>query len=127
VSLISSSASGSEKDLVLRADSLERLIHWINILTEAASLIYDNLQGSWVKGERVKAQQANPKYILRAVTSPVDDPVEKEKHVPLPSPSLSSHPPLALVLPPQCFCLANLEHLGRCARDREHHPHALHH
>ena len=81
MSLISASTSGNEKDIILRADSVERLVHWINILTEAASLIYDNLQGSWVKGERVRAQQGNPKYILRAVTSPVDDPVEKEKHV----------------------------------------------
>jgi hypothetical protein len=101
---LSGSGSGAEKDIVLRADSLERLVHWINILTEAASLIYDNLQGCWVKGDRVsKPQQANPKYILRAATSPPaataaasssDSPasaaVESDRHVSL-SLSLSSH------------------------------------
>lgn len=81
MSLLATSAGG-DKDIILRVDNVEKLVNWINLLTEAASLEYDNLQGCWVKGERIKVQQANPKsYLLRASTTPLDDGGEKEKHV----------------------------------------------
>lgn len=83
MSLLATSAGG-DKDIILRVDNIEKLVNWINLLTEAASLVYDNLQGCWVKGERVKVQQSNPKsYILRASTTPFDEGHEKDKHVSL--------------------------------------------
>jgi hypothetical protein len=108
VSLLATSASsGPEKDIILRVDTHEKLTNWINVLTEAASLEYDAQEGSWVRGERIKVPQANPKsYVLRAVTAPLDDgSPEKDKHVMLltllspltrtslfpPPPSLSRH------------------------------------
>jgi hypothetical protein len=89
-------------------DTHEKLTNWINVLTEAASLEYDAQEGSWVRGERIKVPQANPKsYVLRAVTAPLDDgSPEKDKHVmllTLLSPLLSLALPSSLPLPPPPF------------------------
>lgn len=52
-------------------------------MTEAASLEYDATEGCWIKGERQKILQVNPKsYIMRAATTPVEEhTTEKDKHV----------------------------------------------
>jgi len=80
LTLVSTNA-GNEKDIVLRVESIEKLINWINTITEAASLEYNGIEGYWIKGERQKVLQVNPKsYIMRASTTPVDDHHEKDKY-----------------------------------------------
>ena len=80
--MVSTSAAGNDKDIILRVESIEKLVNWINIITEAASLEYNGMEGYWIKGERKKAEQSNPKsYLLRSTTTPVDDHIEKDKLV----------------------------------------------
>jgi hypothetical protein len=63
-------SSGGDKDVILRAESIEKLVNWMNCIAEAAALEYDVAGGLWVKGPRVK--KANPKALNKSSTMPVN-------------------------------------------------------
>lgn len=62
-----------DKDVILRAESIEKLINWMNCIAEAAGLEYDSAAGLWVKGPRVK--RSNPKTLSKSSTMPVGNQV----------------------------------------------------
>mmetsp|Transcript_2780 Transcript_2780/g.4185 ORF Transcript_2780/g.4185 Transcript_2780/m.4185 type:complete len:1583 (-) Transcript_2780:264-5012(-) len=72
------SGTDKDKDVLLRIDSAEKLINWMNCLAEAASLEYDSLSGCWVKGNRIK--KTNPKAFLKSSTMPLPESHDASRH-----------------------------------------------
>jgi hypothetical protein len=60
------------KEIMLRLNSVDKLLKWMNVVSFAASLEYDLSSGMWKKGTRTSATKVTPKIIMKSASMPYE-------------------------------------------------------